>query len=66
MKVGARTDQVSPGVKQRAVQVKQMRYIYYEEIEGQAEDEKLDDVEVEEEALTGEQAFDQNGGRGKL
>lgn len=43
-----------------------MRYIYYEEIEGQAEDEKLDDVEVEEEALTGEQAFDQNGSRGKL
>jgi hypothetical protein len=31
-----------------------MRYIYYEEIEGQTEDERLDDVEVEGEALTRE------------
>jgi hypothetical protein len=43
-----------------------MRYIYFEEIEGQLEDERLDDVEVEGEALTGEQAFDQNEGREKL
>ena len=43
-----------------------MRYIYLEGIEGQAEDERLDDVEVEGEALSGEQAFVQYGGRGKL
>ena len=43
-----------------------MRYIYFEEIEGQAEDERMDDVEVEGEALAGEQAFDQDGGREKL
>ena len=43
-----------------------MRYIYFEEIEGQPEDEKTDDVEVEGEALTGEQAFVRNGGREKL
>ena len=43
-----------------------MRYIYFEEIEGQAEDERMDDVEVEGEALAGEQAFDRKEGRGKL
>jgi hypothetical protein len=41
-------------------------YIYIEEIVGMAEDERMEDVEVEREALTGEQAFDQNGGREKL
>ena len=43
-----------------------MRYIYFEEIVGQAEDERMGDAEVEGEALTGEQAFDRNGGREKL
>lgn len=43
-----------------------MRYIYFGEIEGQAEDERLDDVEAEGAALTEEQAFDWKGGREKL
>lgn len=43
-----------------------MRYIYFEEIEDQDEDEKLDDVEVDEEALSGEQAFDRKEGREKI
>lgn len=43
-----------------------MRYIYFEEIEGQAEDERLDDVEVDGEALSGEQAFDRKEGREKV
>ena len=66
MKVEARTDQVSPGVQQRVVQVKKMHYICFEKIEGQVEDERMDDVEVEGEALAGEQAFDRKEGRGKL
>lgn len=66
MKVGERMDQVSPGVQQRVVQVKKMHYIYFEKIEGQVEDERMDDVEVEGEALAGEQAFDRKEGRGKL
>jgi hypothetical protein len=33
-----------------------MRYTYLEKIEDQAEDERLDDVEVDGEALSGEQA----------
>ena len=56
--LGVRTGQVSPGVKQRVVQAKQMRYIYYEEIEDQVEDERLNDAKVGEGTLIGEQAFD--------
>lgn len=40
-----------------------MRYRCYEGIGDQAEDERLDDAEVEGEALAWEQAFDRNANR---